>query len=65
MCKHAGCWVRTVPEPLNCWSRDSMGTRKQQQAGPPGLPHPMLQGTISTMNVAPHCTIPRAARKQC
>lgn len=63
VCKHAGCWVRTVPEPLNCWSRDSMGTRKQQQSGPPGLPYPVLPDTLSAVNVTPHGTIPRAARK--
>lgn len=63
MCKHAGCCIWTVPESLNCRPRGSLGIRKEQQSRPPGVPYPVLQGTISTMNVAPDGIIPEGARK--
>lgn len=32
VCKHAGCWVRTAPEPLHCQSRDRQHGNKETAA---------------------------------
>lgn len=61
------CWMLAQDGSRTpCWSRDSMGTRKQQQSGPPGLPYPGFPGTLLFANVTPHSTIPRNCQKtQC